>query len=256
VQIRDGQVTLGFHSFPNLPLADLVAHFLTRPVQSRLPPRLEAPRESVRAFEPDDQPMTPDDIAAGLNQAWPMDEPLLLSADVGDCLFTAMSIERAHLIAPGYYASMGFGVPAGLGLQVASNRRPVILVGDGAFQMTGWELGNCARYGWDPLVIVLNNACWEMLRAFQPESQFNLLNQWDFAGLAARLGGNGVRVQRRGEFLGALSSAINRRGQFQLIEVLLPRGSVSQTMSRYTAGLKSFRQSLLEFPDEPAGASR
>jgi indolepyruvate decarboxylase len=68
-------------------------------------------------------------------------------------------------------------------------------VGDGAFQMTGWELGNCRRYGWDPIVLVFNNASWEMLRTFQPESGFNDLGHWGFAEMAAGMGGDGVRVQ-------------------------------------------------------------
>jgi hypothetical protein len=74
-------------------------------------------------------------------------------------------------------------------------------VGDGAFQMTGWELGNCRRYGWDPIVLVFNNASWEMLRTFQPESGFNDLGHWGFAEMAAGMGGDGVRVQhaRRAE---------------------------------------------------------
>ena len=68
---------------------------------------------------------------------------------------------------------MGFGVPAGLGLQSTSGRRALILVGDGAFQMTGWELGNGSGYGWDQIVVVFNNAAWGMLQSFQPESAFN-----------------------------------------------------------------------------------
>ena len=94
---------------------------------------------------------------------------------------------------------MGFGVPAGLGVQAATGERPLILVGDGAFQMTGWELGNCRRYGWDPIVIVFNNASWEMLRTFQPESRFNDLDDWNFAEVAPALGGDGVRVRTRRE---------------------------------------------------------
>ena len=43
-----------------------------------------------------------------------------------------------------------------------------MLVGDGAFRMTGWELGNAARLGLDPIELVFNNAGWEMLRAFEP----------------------------------------------------------------------------------------
>ena len=52
-------------------------------------------------------------------------------------------------------------------------RRALILVGDGAFQMTGWELGNGSGYGWDQIVVVFNNAAWGMLQSFQPESAFN-----------------------------------------------------------------------------------
>ena len=90
---------------------------------------------------------------------------------------------------------MGYGVPAGLGLQVATGQRPIILVGDGAFQMTGWELGNARRCGCDPIVLVFNNASWEMLRAFEPAARFNDLGRWDFASMAAGMGGDGHAVQ-------------------------------------------------------------
>ncbi len=132
---------------------------------------------------------------------------------------------------------MGFGVPAGLGLQVATGRRPLILVGDGGFQMTGWELGNCRRYGWDPLVVVFNNRSWEMLRTFQPEARFTQLDEWDFASLANALGGEGVRVQTRRELRDALARALARRGRFQLVEVMMPRGAISTRLQRFVAGV-------------------
>jgi indolepyruvate decarboxylase len=123
-----------------------------------------------------------------------------------------------------------------LGIQVATGQRALILVGDGAFQMTGWELGNCGRYGWDPIVIVLNNSGWEMLRAFQPESKFNDLNTWRFAELAQALGGNGIRVQTRRELDQALSAAFRAKGRFQLIEAIVPRGKTSRTMTQFVQG--------------------
>ena len=106
-----------------------------------------------------------------------------MTSDIGDCLFTAMEIDNTALAAPGYYAGMGFGVPAGVGV-AATGLRPLVLVGDGAFQMTGWELGNCRRYGLDPIVVLFNNQSWEMLRVFQPESRFNNLDDWHFADIA------------------------------------------------------------------------
>jgi indolepyruvate decarboxylase len=242
VHVCDGQVRLGHHVYPGLPIADLVRHWLGRDMPHRAPQLVTQSRELIRPFHEDDETITPGDIAAAINQYWGLGQPLLMAADVGDSLFVAMSVERAHLIAPGYYASMGFGVPGGLGMQVASGHRPLVLVGDGAFQMTGWELGNCVRYGWDPVVVVLNNASWEMLRTFQPESRFNLLNQWNFAGLACALGGDGIRVERRSELATALRRALATRGRFQLVEVILPRGSVTSIMSRFAEGLTRNRK--------------
>jgi indolepyruvate decarboxylase len=164
-----------------------------------------------------------------------------MTADMGDCLFTAMEIENTALAAPGYYAGMGFGVPAGIGVAAATGRRPLILVGDGAFQMTGWELGNCRRYGLDPIVVLFNNKSWEMLRVFQPESRFNDLDDWRFAALAPSLGGHGQRVETRRELEDALERALARRGQFSLVEVMLPRGSTSRTLARFVSGFKAAR---------------
>jgi indolepyruvate decarboxylase len=160
---------------------------------------------------------------------------------VGDCLFTAMEIENNALAAPAYYAGMGFGVPAGIGVAAATGRRPLVLVGDGAFQMTGWELGNCRRYGLDPIVVVFNNASWEMLRAFQPESRFNDLDDWHFAAMAASMGGHGERVTTRLQLRDALERAVARRGQFSLVEVMLPRGATSTTLARFVSGFKAAR---------------
>jgi indolepyruvate decarboxylase len=107
--------------------------------------------------------------------------------------------------------------------------------------MTGWELGNCRRYGWDPVVLLFNNCSWEMLRTFQPESGFNDLDDWHFAHMAEGLGGDGVRVKTRRELYDALSRAAATRGRFQLIEIMIPRGVLSETMSRYAHGLKRMR---------------
>jgi indolepyruvate decarboxylase len=113
-----------------------------------------------------------------------------------------------------------------------------VLVGDGAFQMTGWELGNCQRYGLDPIVVVFNNCSWEMLRAFQPQSGFCDLSDWRFADMAQALGGDGYRVSTRAELAAALESTVQQRGRFQLVEVMLPRGGQSDTLARFVNGVR------------------
>ena len=236
IQALDGRVALGYHVYPDVPLAAIVDGLLERAPKRVAPSPAAAtyPRNLVA----DETPIAPTDIAAAVNDLMAKHGRMPIAADVGDCLFTAMDIDHTELTAPGYYATMGYGVPAGLALQAATGKRSLVLVGDGAFQMTGLELGNARRYGWDPIVIVFNNASWEMLRTFQPESAFNDLGEWNFAEIARALGGDGVRARTRRELVDALERAVATRGRFQLVEAMIPRGSLSKTLERFVAGVK------------------
>ncbi|MCW3476964.1 indolepyruvate/phenylpyruvate decarboxylase [Limobrevibacterium gyesilva] len=236
------QVRIGHHVYPDIPLDALIDALLARLAGHTRQPGNAAEAHPPSTLTLDDAPIQPSDIAAAINDLFARHGPMPMAADMGDCLFTAMEIEGAPLVAPGYYAGMGFGVPAGLGACVAAGGRPMILVGDGAFQMTGFELGNCRRYGWDPICVVFNNSSWEMLRVFQPESGFNDLDDWRFAELAGPLGGDGVRVTTRRQLADALERAHATRGRFQLIEVMLPRGETSETLARFVAGYKAARE--------------
>jgi indolepyruvate decarboxylase len=238
------EVQIGHHVFRNMPLADLIAG-----LESRAKPRAARPQQAKRrsnyprGLPADDQPIAPSDVATAINDLFDRHGKMPMTSDIGDCLFTAMEIDNTALAAPGYYAGMGFGVPAGIGV-AATGLRPLILVGDGAFQMTGWELGNCRRYGLDPIVVLFNNMSWEMLRVFQPESRFNDLDDWHFADIAGSIGGAGERVTTRRQLADALERAVKRRGQFSLVEVMLPRGTTSDTLARFVSGFKSVRERM------------
>ena len=236
-------VQIGHHVYNGLPIDALVAALGARAPRLKKParPKIKHP-VYPRKLKADDAKIVPSDIATAINDLFDRHGKMPMASDVGDCLFTAMEIDNTALVAPGYYAGMGFGVPAGIGAAVATGERPLVLVGDGAFQMTGWELGNCARYGLDPIVVLFNNTSWEMLRVFQPESKFNDLSDWHFADIAASLGGHGIRVTTRRELASALEAAAQRRGQFSLIEVMLPRGVTSHTLARFVAGYKAARE--------------
>ncbi len=235
----DGEVSLGFHTYHDLPLADFVESLVGRVDRRESPAvRREEPPIGLQA---DDQPILPADLACAVNDLFAARGRMPVASDMGDCIFTAMDFAPTRIVAPGYYATMGFGVPAGLGLQAASGERTLIVVGDGAFQMTGWELLNCSRYGWDPIVLLFNNASWEMLRAFQPESRFNDLTQFDFAAIARTLGGEGYTASTRAELRDALETAAERRGRFQLIDVRLARGDISPRLQNFVEGFKRLR---------------
>jgi indolepyruvate decarboxylase len=240
----DREVRIGHHVYPDIPIEDLTDALLAKakPLRKAGKRAPRKPNAYPRGLKADSKPIVPSDIATAINDLFDRHGPMPMACDMGDCLFTAMELENTALVAPGYYAGMGFGVPAGLGIAASLHQRPMILVGDGAFQMTGWEIGNCRRYGLDPIVVLFNNQSWEMLRVFQKESKFNDLDDWNFAAIAPSLGGHGARVTTRRELAEALEAAVARRGVFSLIEVMLPRGVTSKTLEKFVTGFKAARE--------------
>ena len=212
IRAFDRAVQIGHHGYANIPIGELVDALTARarPLSSgRALPKLNAIAYR-RGLAADDEPIAPSDVATAINDLFDRHGVMPMTSDVGDCLFAAMEIENTALAAPAYYAGMGFGVPAGIGVAAATGQRPLILVGDGAFQ---------------------------------PESRFNDLDDWKFASMAESLGGYGERVTTRRQLRDALEQAVSRRGRFSLIEVMLPRGVTSTTLSRFVSGIKAARAS-------------
>jgi indolepyruvate decarboxylase len=163
-------------------------------------------------------------------------DDMIVLADPGDALFAAIDLparEARDFLAPAFYASLGFAVPGAIGAQMAlPDQRPLVLVGDGAFQMTGMELSTCARYGLDPIVIVLNNAGYVTERLII-DGAFNDILPWDYSALPAVLGaGLGYVVETVGDLDRALREARRRDGQFVVLDVRLDRLDVSPALRR------------------------
>jgi indolepyruvate decarboxylase len=164
------------------------------------------------------------------------DMPLI--ADTGDALFSSVDIRANECIAPAYYGTMGFSIPAALGVQIASGRRPLVLVGDGAFQMTGSEISRARQYRCNPIVVLLNNTRWEMLQAFFPQARYNDTVTWPFARLADLWGGRGIRAFTPRQFSDALRAAYEGE-HFALIEVGLQKGDVSPILRGFVEAFRS-----------------
>ena len=157
-------------------------------------------------------------------------------ADVGECLFAAVDLrvrQSAEFVAPAYYTSMGFSVPAALGAGFADpSLRPIVLVGDGAFQMTGTELATCLRHGQTPIVVILNNRGYSTEREIM-EGPFNDIHEWQYERICELLGGGvGHRVNTYGEVVQALDAAMADTSRLHVLNVLLDPADHSTAMTR------------------------
>lgn len=119
--------------------------------------------------------------------------------DVGDSLFGSLSFtvrNSNYFLAQAFYTSMGFSVPAALGVsQVKPKARSIVITGDGAFQMTGMEVSTIGKLKLNPIIFVLNNAGYTTER-FILDGSFNDIPSWEYHKIPEVIGfGKGLLVK-------------------------------------------------------------
>lgn len=225
---------ISHHHFHDVLITDFVKGLVKldlKPSKRPLPPK---PKTHERFLVDADKPMTTARLFARINDL--LDENMVVVADVGDSLFGAAELtiyRRTEFLSPAYYTSMGFAIPASIGAQVANRKlRPIVLVGDGAFQMTCLELSTAVRYNFNPIVIVLNNKGYTTERFIQ-DGPFNDILNWQYHRLPDLLGGGwGFEVRTEGELDQSLNAALAHRDAFSLLNVHLDPYDVSPALKR------------------------
>jgi len=202
--------------------------------------RTEIPRRSnpfIAALEtPPDGPVTSGHLFGRLNQVLAENREITVIADIGDSLFGAADLEmhrHTEFLSPAYYTSMGFSVPAAVGASMANPApRVLVVVGDGAFQMTGMELSTIARHGLNPIVVVLNNHGYTTER-FLLEGSFNDVHNWAYHRVPEVLGaGLGLEIRTAGELEAGLRTALSNTESFSLLNVHLDPYDRSPALER------------------------
>jgi indolepyruvate decarboxylase len=138
-------------------------------------------RERILPFSPADSTVSTESLVLALNSV--IDEKTMFITEVGDAVMMSLdiTIRRAGgFMSPAYYSTLGFSVPAAIGVQAADPEiRPLVLSGDGAFQMTGMEISTAGRYHLNPIVIILNNSGFGTERPMI-DGEFNDVASWKY----------------------------------------------------------------------------
>ena len=126
------------------------------------------------------------------------------------------------------WGSIGYTLPAALGAGLAEPaRRTVLLIGDGAAQLTIQELGTFSRESLSPVIVVVNNDGYTVERAIHGETApYNDIVSWSWTDIPNALGvANHLafRAQTYGELDDALTAAAEHQDRMVLVEAVLPR---------------------------------
>jgi TPP-dependent 2-oxoacid decarboxylase len=157
-----------------------------------------------------------------------------LLADIGTAYWGALGLALppgTELVGQPIWNSIGYALPATLGQGLAdSTRRPVLIIGDGAAQMTIQELGTIAAHGLSPVVILLNNSGYTIERAVQsPAAPYNDIAPWNWCSLVTALTADAAttfRAETVADIEKALATADAAPNRPAFIEVVLQRHDI------------------------------
>jgi len=239
IYVTSEQCLIRHHNYACVRLHDFLDGLIGAPIARRTLHDLPRPRKRKPFETQQGQRITVKRLFERLN--WALEDNTVVIADVGDALFGGLDLIthcRTEFLSPAYYLSLGFAVPASIGAQLADpNLRPLVLVGDGAFQMTGIETSTMARLGLNPIIVVLNNFGYATERPLQ-DGPFNDLQVWQYSLIPEVVGGGrGVVVTTEDELENALEAAQTYTEGFTIIDVQLDPSDSSPALQRLTEGL-------------------
>ena len=230
----ENKVHISFHTYTDVTIEDYVQSLLQAPLTLH---QEEIAYSDNLAPQPpgDDRLIQVSDMLWEVNKFLDGRKGYMVVAEAGDMLFAGLDIkigQRGGYLAQGYYASMGFGVPGALGAQLGTGQRPIVLCGDGAFQMTGPEISHAPRHKLNPIVLVMNNGGWGIFRPISARQDLLNTPPWPYAKLAAAWGGKGLQASTVKELRQALSEA-DQTSSFVIIEVMVSPYDLSPVTEKY-----------------------
>lgn len=251
VNANSGRVRIRHHFFEPVTLRDLLRGLTERidagsVSRGSFIPVGEALKDDA-TFEPG-RPITVRSLFARINRL--LRDDTIVIADAGDSLFSSADLvmhREAEFIGQAFYLSIGYAIPAALGVQLAApDRRVIAIIGDGAFQMTAQEVSTIIRHQLTQIIFVLNNEGYTTERLIH-EGPYNDIQGWQYHRLPEVFGGcSGLCVRTEGELEAALERAESYRGGPVLIEVMLDRRDSSDQLKRLCAEIARNRSSAAE----------
>lgn len=236
VSANSDRVKIRHHYFEQVYLTDfipsLTAALKAKPGRKKPPSR---PRADTLPFVAEHgRPLSVARFWTRMNQF--IDESMIVLADTGDSLVASAELETdkaESYIAQAYYLSIGYTLPGALGVSLARpDKRAVVFIDDGAFQMTAQELSTIIRHQAAPVIFLMNNQGYAVERAIH-DGPYNEIQPWKYHRLPGVFG-EAVSVEARteGDLERALATVKETRDKLVFVEVHLARTDYSDAVRR------------------------
>ncbi|EIN2828072.1 alpha-keto acid decarboxylase family protein [Salmonella enterica] len=171
----------------------------------------------------------------------------ILLVDQGIAAFGAAALslpDGAEVVVQPLWGSIGYSLPAAFGAQTACpDRRVILIIGDGAAQLTIQEMGSMLRDGQAPVILLLNNDGYTVERAIHGAAQrYNDIASWNWTQIPPAL--NAAQQAECWRVTQAIQLAevlerLARPQRLSFIEVMLPKADLPELLRTVTRALEA-----------------
>lgn len=171
----------------------------------------------------------------------------IVLVDQGTAAFGAAALslpDGAEVVVQPLWGSIGYSLPAAFGAQTACpDRRVILIIGDGAAQLTIQEMGSMLRDGQAPVILLLNNDGYTVERAIHGAAQrYNDIASWNWTQIPSAL--NAARQAECWRVTQAIQLAevlerLVRPQRLSFIEVMLPKADLPELLRTVTRALEA-----------------
>ncbi|ECJ2235786.1 alpha-keto acid decarboxylase family protein [Salmonella enterica subsp. enterica serovar Montevideo] len=171
----------------------------------------------------------------------------IILVDQGTAAFGAAALslpDGAEVVVQPLWGSIGYSLPAAFGAQTACpDRRVILIIGDGAAQLTIQKMGSMLRDGQAPVILLLNNDGYTVERAIHGAAQrYNDIASWNWTQIPPVL--NAAQQAECWRVTQAIQLAevlerLARPQRLSFIEVMLPKADLPELLRTVTRALEA-----------------
>ncbi len=246
IEIKPYGLNIFGQDIPGIAIGQLLAE-LNKKVASCKAPQPVLNHQPVQAIEvPEQQKLSQELLWNAIAGFFKEDDVIIGEVGTSNSALSGLKLPAtAKYIAQPLWGSIGYTLPALLGsLLAAPERRQILFIGDGSFQLTVQELSTIIRHELKPIIFLLNNGGYTIERLIMGENAaYNDIQNWNYAQIPAVFNGSKAYQSHVVETIGQLKQVLDNVQQQEgltFVELKLPAMDAPMSLKKFANVIARF----------------
>jgi len=246
IEIKPYALTIFGQDYPGIEIGQLLVELNKKVAPRKLIKPILEKQQSQVIDVPEQQKLSQDILWSAVADFLKEDDVIIGEVGTSNSALAGLKLPAtAKYIAQPLWGSIGYTLPALLGsLLAAPERRQILFIGDGSFQLTVQELSTIIRHGLKPIIFLLNNGGYTIERLIMGENAaYNDIQNWRYTEIPAVFNGKHQYKSCVVETVGQLKQTLDTMHQFDgltFIELKLPAMDAPLSLKKFASVIARF----------------